>query len=34
MNRVKRMVLPVGQVPKGRGWSILTGNEFLNVWVR
>ncbi len=34
MSETKKVTLPVGQVPKGRGWEILTGNTFLNVWVR
>lgn len=32
--RVKKVVLPLGQMPKGRGWEISTGNLDVNVWVR
>jgi hypothetical protein len=32
--QITKVTLPVGQVPAGRGWSILTGNERLNVWTR
>lgn len=29
-----KVVLPLGQMPVGRGWSISTGNTEVNVWVR
>lgn len=29
-----KVVLPLGQLPSGRGWSISTGNTEVNVWVR
>lgn len=32
--KTQKVTLPVGQMPKGRGWEILTGNLDVNVWVR
>jgi len=32
--RLTKVVLPLGQMPVGRGWSISTGNTEVNVWVR
>jgi hypothetical protein len=32
--KVKKLVLPVSELPSGRGWELKTGNTELNVWVR
>ena len=32
--QLTKVTLPVGQVPAGRGWSIVTGNERFNLWER
>jgi len=34
LSSVKEVHLPVGDVPPGLGWTLVTGNSFQNKWVR
>lgn len=34
MAKMEKVTMPLGQMPVGRGWSILSGNTEVNVWVR
>jgi hypothetical protein len=31
---LKTMTLPVDMVPQGKGWRLVTGNTFSNLWER
>lgn len=34
LGSVKKLTLPVSEVPPGIGWTLVTGNSFQNVWER
>jgi hypothetical protein len=31
---LKSMTLPLDMVPQGKGWKLVTGNTFSNLWKR